>query len=438
MRVFVTDGRQRPALAIVRSLGRRGVPVLVGAETEASLASASRYCERHVTYPSPEQDHSAFDRFVLAFARRGEADVILPVTDIAMAAITANQDALRHHCALACPPYAAFDVVTDKSTLVERAREVGVPVPQTRYVDGLSDLPSVPDLTNGPAVVKPIRSRVRTGAGWTGTAVHYVQSGAELRRLYEQTEYLQRCPSLIQQRIVGPGRAIFVLFDHGRLLTDFAHQRVREKPPSGGASVVSESVAVDPRLRDYAVRLLGPLGWHGVAMLEFKQDARTGELYLIEVNGRFWGSLQLAIAAGVDFPYLTYQLAIGERPSVPESYAIGVKCRWLLGDLDHLLIRLAKSARHLNLADTAPTRFRTALDFLKFVEPQLYYDVISAEDPAPFRHELSDYCRSLFGSLTERIRRSRHSSWRPPSAPAEAPAAAFRLKTEATRIVREH
>src|SRR4029450_2209281 len=109
--------------------------------------------------------------------------------------------------------------------------------------------------------------------------------------------------------------------------------------------------------------------------------------------------------AGLDFPYLTYQLAIGERPSVPESYAVGVKCRWLLGDLDHLLIRLANSPRHLNLADTAPTKLRAALDFLKFVEPRLHYEIISAEDPAPFRHELSEYCRSLCGSLTRRLRR---------------------------------
>ena len=88
------------------------------------------------------------------------------------------------------------------------------------------------------------------------------------------------------------------------------------------------------------MRLLGPLGWHGVAMLEFKQDAAHREVFLIEVNGRFWGSLQLAIAAGVDFPYLTYQLAVGERPSVPRALPVGVKNRWLLGDLDHLLIRL--------------------------------------------------------------------------------------------------
>ena len=404
MKVLVTDGRQRPALAIVRSLGRRGLPVLVGAETPASLASSSRYCERHVTYPPPEQDQKAFDRFILGLARRGEIDVILPVTDVAMAAISANQDALRHHCALACPPFAAFEAVTDKWSLIRRAEACHVPTPRTRLVEGLSDLyNTIEDFADEPAVVKPVRSRVRTGAGWTATSVHYARSRAEIRNLFERTEHLQRFPSLVQQRIVGSGVAIFVLFEHGRLLADFAHRRLREKPPSGGASVLCESVAVDPRLREFAVRLLGPLGWHGVAMLEFKQDARTGDLYLIEVNGRFWGSLQLAIASGVDFPFMTYQLATGERPSVPRGYTVGIKCRWLLGDLDHLLIRLSRSAADLNLADCAPSKVRATLDFLKFVEPGLHYEILSPGDPAPVLQELSEYGRALLKGVTRRF-----------------------------------
>lgn len=395
MRTLVTDGEQRPALAIARSLGRRGIKVQVGAERDTSLASSSRYCSVHRTYPSPERDQKAFERFVLGCARRGEFDVILPVTDVVMHAIAANQDALRHHCALACPPFAAFETATDKWSLLQRAGACGVPVPRTRLVDGLPDLRKQLAGVDVPAVVKPTRSRVRTKDGWIATGVHYVPSREALCRLYEDTPYLSHHPSLIQQRIVGPGLAVFVLFSHGELLIDFAHRRLREKPPSGGASVLSESVAVDPQLREYAVRLLGPLGWHGVAMLEFKQDRRTGEIFLIEVNGRFWGSLQLAIAAGVDFPYLTYQLAVGERPSVPAGYRIGVKNRWLLGDLDHLLIRLSRSAGASSLPEPASSRLRAVLDFMKFVEPGLYYEIVSADDPAPFLYELSHYCRAL-------------------------------------------
>ena len=102
---------------------------------------------------------------------------------------------------------------------------------------------------------------------------------------------------------------MFALFDRGRLVAEFSHRRLREKPPAGGASVLSESLPVDPRLREFALRMLGPIGWHGVAMMEYKQDRRTGDFVLMEVNGRFWGSLELAVAAGVDFPFLACQLA---------------------------------------------------------------------------------------------------------------------------------
>jgi hypothetical protein len=169
---------------------------------------------------------------------------------------------------------------------------------------------------------------------------------------------------------------------------------------------LSESISVDPWLKDAAVRLLAPLGWHGVAMLEYKQDCRTGDLFLMEVNGRFWGSLQLAVDAGVDFPYLTFQLALGQRPDVPASYKLGVKSRWLLGDVDHLLLRLRNSDRALNLPETAPSRLRTVMEFLKFAQTELHYETFTRSDLRPFVHELSSYARDLWTSSTQRLCRT--------------------------------
>jgi predicted ATP-grasp superfamily ATP-dependent carboligase len=406
MRAFVTDGDQRPALAITRSLGRRGVSVLVGEERGASLASASKYCSGHATYPSPQHHQQAFDRFLLEFVQREHVDVVVPVTDVAMHSIAANQQAIQRHSATACPPFDAFEMVTDKWALVQRALICGVPVPKTHFVASPADLEAGIARMEFPAVVKPTRSRIPTGHGWIHTAVRYASSPGELWRLYRETDYLAGHPWLIQERIVGSGLAIFVLFDRGELLTSFAHRRLREKPPAGGVSVLSESVAVDPELREFAIRLLGPLGWHGAAMLEFKRDDRTGKVFLMEVNGRFWGSLQLAVEAGVDFPHLACQLALGERPSVPAAYRIGIKNRWLLGDLDHLLLRLAHGRRDLNLSDSAPSTRRAIVDFLKFVQPAMSYEVICRTDPAPFLYELSQYARTLAGSAARRVHKA--------------------------------
>src|SRR4029079_17790876 len=127
------------------------------------------------------------------------------------------------------------------------------------------------DRVEYPAVVKPVRSRLRTDDGWMPGDVHYAASPRELRMLYRDHEYLAAHPSLIQQRIAGAGIGVFVLFDRGQLVADFAHRRLREKPRAGGVSVLCEREPVADALRDHAIRMLGPLGWHGVAMLEYKQ-----------------------------------------------------------------------------------------------------------------------------------------------------------------------
>lgn len=397
MKAFVTDGNERSALAITRSLGRRGVSVLVGAEQPASLASSSRYCARHVTYPSPYRHPDAFRRFLLAFVQREKVDVVVPVTDVTTHAVSRNQDDLRNHTAVAAPPFEAFDDVSNKWSLVQKAETCGIPVPRTHVVHGVGTLKAVLDRVEYPAVVKPARSRILTARGWVAASVQYASSETDLWRIYQETECLASFPSLIQERIVGPGTGLFVLFDRGRLIAAFAHRRLREKPPSGGVSVLRESIPLDPDQVEHAIRMLAPLGWHGVAMMEYKQDCRTGQRFLMEVNGRFWGSLQLAIDAGVDFPHLSCQLAIGDRLDIPPTYRVGVKTRWLLGDLDHLLLRMRYSDRDLNLPDGAPSRARALLDFLKFTESDLHYEIVDRDDVRPFMYEIRQYANELFG-----------------------------------------
>ena len=259
---------------------------------------------------------------------------------------------------------------------------------------------------------------MNTGTGWLSGAVQYAHSESDLLRVYRASPYLTSYPSLIQERVVGSGIGVFVLCDRGRLLTAFAHRRLREKPPSGGVSVLCESVAVDSNLCRQAMQLLGPLGWHGVAMIEFKEDRRTGTPVLIEVNGRFWGSLQLATDAGVDFPFLSGQLALGERPDVPPIYKVGLRSRWLLGDLDHLLIRLRQSDR--DLPDTAPSKPRTLIDFLKCAGANLRYDVWRRDDPRPAFHEFGEYVKAFSNSFVAGLERRPHRrSGRPSGRPSD-------------------
>jgi predicted ATP-grasp superfamily ATP-dependent carboligase len=417
MNIFVTDGNQRSALAVTRSLGRRGFSVVVGEAREGSLAAASRFCARSVVYPSPYDDPDGFERFVARLVVHERLDVVIPVSDVTTHAIARNQDALRIHTALAVPPFDAFERLTDKASLMNRAAKCGIPIPTTHVVEGISALRGVQDRVSFPAVVKSTRSRMRTADGWIGGGVHYASNVNALKKLYRETDYLASYPSLIQEQVLGRGVGVFALCDRGRVRTMFQHVRLRERPPSGGVSVLSESLPVDQRLREQATRLLEPLGWHGVAMLEYKQDQRTGTQVLIEVNGRFWGSLQLAVDAGVDFPYLSCQLALGRRVEAPTQYTVGQRNRWWIGDLDNLLLQVLGRD---HAGNGAAAKLRAAMNFARATKPGIRNEVARLDDPMPACRELVGYASELAQAAGRRI-------WRPI---ARAGAAALPLRHE--------
>ena len=405
MNVLVTDGQERPALAIVRSLGQRGIRAWVGSEARSSLAGSSRYCSRSISYPSPQREPDQFSEWLLALVERERIDVVIPVSDVTTHCVIRQQTALRSQAAVAVPPVDAFERVTDKAQLLNLALISGVPVPKTVVIERGHDLEKAAADIQFPVVVKSFRSRIPSDQGWIGTTVHYAGSAQDLERLYQDNGYLATFPSLIQQRVVGPGVGVFALFDRGRLVTTFAQRRLREKPPSGGVSVLRESVPSDPELVDYTNRLLGPLGWHGVAMVEFKRDQESGRPFLIEVNGRFWGSLQLAVDSGVDFPFLVCQLARGQELDVPATYRVGIRSRWLLGDLDHLMLRLFRRERDQDLPAGTPSRWRTAVDFLQFTGRDLKYEVLRLDDPRPFVYEARRYAGDAARAFRRAARR---------------------------------
>lgn len=170
--------------------------------------------------------------------------------------------------------------------------------------------------------------------------------------------------------------------------------------------MLRESIPVPQAMADYAVRLAQSADWHGVAMVEFKVDTGSGVPYLMEVNGRFWGSLQLAVDAGIDFPWLLYQFATtGTIRDVPHTYQPGIRSRWWLGDLDHLMLRWRKSHSQLALPPGSPSRWTTSLSFLRVLDRNTKSEVLRLSDPKPGIYELADYTRSLIQSTGAAISR---------------------------------
>ena len=200
-------------------------------------------------------------------------------------------------------------------------------------------------------------------------------------------------PLLIQQRVTGPGCGVFLLRWDDVTVASFAHRRLREKPPSGGVSVYAEAVELDAELMAQSERLLHALNWRGVAMVEYKLDAVTGTPYLMEINGRFWGSLQLAIDAGVDFPQLLVRCALGQCVPPKSGYRVGTRGRWWWGEVDHVLARLRRTDAELALPPGAPSRGSIVADLLTRWRPAERDAVFRFDDPMPFLTESARWFR---------------------------------------------
>lgn len=391
--ILVTDGDQRSALAAVRSLGRAGYRVIVGDATHPNLAAQSRYCVKAFKYPSPYDGEDAFVQAVVEASVEYDVTLILPMTDITSAILTDRRAALPATTQVAAPDAATFWRASDKIALNELANTLGVPSPTTHVLTPPFDGSALDDVRY-PCIVKPARSRLKTTDGWIRTAVTRAVSRADLERQLADTPAL-RHPFMLQRQVDGEGIGVFALCNHGEPVMLFAHRRLREKPPWGGVSVLRESAPVDAVAGQYATTLLRALRWHGVAMVEFKREQVTGIPYLMEINGRFWGSLQLAIDAGLDFPAGLAGLWLGSPPPPQPDYATGVRSRWLLGDVDHLLMRLREPAMPLHAAPSIPALL---WDFCHFFRRNTYYEVESLRDPGPSWYELRAYVRDLLGN----------------------------------------
>ncbi len=404
--VLITDGDQRASLAVVRSLGRAGIPATVGSSLPESLAGSSKYCAGRLQYPSPAERTEDFLASIEREVSSGRYAVLLPMSDITVRLVARMRDSLSRFACVPFPSEERVIAAQDKRSLLLLAKKLSISIPETLFAIGDEIAKEASRDLTYPVVIKPRFSRYQRNGKWVSGDVQYAWDPADLLRKYEAAHARVPCP-LVQEKIEGEGRGVFLLVWNGELKAAFCHRRLREKPPWGGPSVYRESIAFDEEMVKKSLRLLQAIGWQGPAMVEFKVDNRDGQSKLMEVNGRFWGSLQLAIDAGMNFPLLLFRLATGEDVPTQFDYKVGVKSRWLLGDLDHLLIRLTHRTGGNGLVDDGVSRLRACRNFLKFYERNTRYEVFRWEDRGPGWRECKTYIRDLLrsgGNRKETIR----------------------------------
>ena len=391
--VLVLDGGERAALAIVRSLGRAGYAAHVGASSPHSLAGASRFSLSQTQLPDPLTDRTAYVAAVAGLVTRVKATVLLPVAEPSALAIL-EQRAELGSTLIPLPDIARFRRICDKIEVLRTAEAVGISTPARRTVNDRVELAAALDQTRFPVVLKPARSVSDSGATRSKLGVSYALTRTDLERALDRLG-AESFPLMLQEKIEGAGVGIFLLRWQGQTRAAFAHRRIREKPPSGGVSVYRESIPLPESLLARSEELLARFDWEGVAMVEYKIDPRSGTPFLMEINGRFWGSLQLAIDAGVDFPRLLLACALGECEPAVRQYRPHVRSRWWWGDFDHLLARALHSSKALALPPGAPSRLRALAEFLILWRPGDRNEILRLSDPKPFFRETVEWFRAL-------------------------------------------
>lgn len=396
--ILVTDAWRGSAVAIIRSLARAGYRVVAADSERWSPGLASCHADERLVVPSPAESAPAFIAAMLEAIESRRVDLVIPVTDATLVPLMAARDRLPGDCRLAAPDDQRLEVAMDKSKTLDLAVRLGVPVPETRVVRRTSQALAAGDEIGWPLVVKPALSRVWDDDGRVEQMeVRYATSRTELETAI--TEVAGRCPVLLQEYCRGTGVGVELLADRGRVVAAFQHRRIHEYPLGGGPSALRASVALDPELFEHSRRLLAEVGWTGLAMVEFKQTSRGPRL--MEVNGRVWGSLPLAVASGVDFPALCARLMLGGRvePDAVPSYRCGVRGRNLELDLKWIVATLR--GRRRGLEPPAP-RLHGFLALAALADPRVRPDVFSWSDPMP---GLVDLARIVNKRFRKSVRR---------------------------------
>ena len=429
-RVLVTDGHELSGLATACSVGRGGFEVVVAvpAGRNRDAVSRSRYVHEVITSPDAWEESGRYEDWLATLAANGDLAAVFPVSEASLvAAVALGGDEGLSGVPVVMPDADSRRLSLSKSYSTRAAAEAGLLVPTTVswYADGELDDEAIASWTF-PFLVKSDNCHTSVGTYRRGRA-WMVRSSDELSSVRLSLSGLP-CQAIVQEAVPGTGVSACFYAEDGVPLLTFGHRRMHEVPWTGGWSSLRASDH-DPGVLAQGRALLEHARYTGLAMVELRRDG-DGPAFFLEVNGRPWGSLALALHAGADFPLLALQRAIestgghGRSPlasSPPAPRERVVICMNLVrGELDHLRSiakssSLSKGSRRRLLARHCASTARWIVD------PRTRHDHLWWTDPGPGVGQvrvLAKLVRDLFqvklGRYAERVAETttqRHLLW---------------------------
>lgn len=363
-------------LGVVRALGRRGIDVHIAWCPADAPAARSRYVRQAHGLPRPSSERGWIDAFG-ELMRRERFDLVVPTNDPTLIPLQLARRELEPLGRIYLLDDRAFTITFDKVRTRELAIATGVPVAPGQIVGSADELDDALRGRPYPLVIKPEASFTAEDLERRNSVTRVYDEAAARRAAHERLAHGQ---VVVEENVTGIGWGVEVLAADGEILLSQQHERLHE-PLHGGGSTYRRTVPRHPAFMDAVTRLVRALSYTGVAMFEFKGDPDSGRWILIEINGRFWGSLPLSLAAGIDFPYGLWQLLVDGRCDLPDVYRTGVYARNLKRDLKWMWLNLRADRSDPVLA-TVPLR-RVLGEVTHVVGGHEHADQFPRDDPAP-------------------------------------------------------
>jgi predicted ATP-grasp superfamily ATP-dependent carboligase len=391
---LILDASLRQSLVSVRSLGCHGIRVAALDTLNTAPTFSSRWCQRSFVSPTSEATEEYFSYLEQLLELTG-AQVLISSSDSTIALLRQHRKRLEQkiHIALAKEP--ALSIAINKEQTLEIASRLGLSVPRGIPVKSVDELKTALHEIGLPAVIKPIESWV-----WREHSVGINKGKRIVSQLVTTPEEAQLAieeltsaggTTLFQQFLTGRREAMSFLYANGEMYARFAQWAKRTEPPLGGTSVLRQSIAIPEDIGNQAERLVREIELEGYSEVEFRRD-REGIPYLMEINPRLSASVEIAVRSGVNFPYLLFQWANGEKMHRVHSYRVGGWMRHFKGDI---MTTIEAIQQHGRPGVTPPAQ--AILGFLSSFFVPMGYDYLDWKDPKPAFIATRDFTSQWIG-----------------------------------------
>lgn len=388
-------------LSVVRQLGKHGVPVHLVGKSAQSISARSRWVRGFtVRPPGPLKDW--LPDLALSIAA-GAIFAISETTLIELASLTP----VLGGAMVLTPRQPALGIVLDKIATLEHAKRVGIDTPDNWQPDTSDDFAAKVATLRYPIVAKwrdpNISKPLLEAAGLDFAKAEYAGDAPALLKLLDRYRPIGIWP-MIQSYCSGHGLGQMLYMEDGKATLRFQHRRIHEWPPEGGTSTFCTAEPLDLHTAQMAKSeaLLAAIGWDGPAMVEYRYDPATGAYVLMEINGRFWGSMPLAHASGADFAWEGYRRRLLGDHSAPPLPSGTIRARYMLPETRRLLrILFGRKAIADPYFRARPLRDLASYIF-GFLDPRMRYFVFSVADPGPFLRDMASGFIKL-GSMGKRL-----------------------------------